>query len=94
MWHAARPDEIVVATHPEHRSNWLARNLVERTRLRCGRPVLHIVADGTNRLFVGVDDGRRDSSFELEVAPAEALDAFHHPFAYASLLGAEHRLAA
>jgi len=48
----------------------------------------------TNRLFVGVDDARRGSSFELEVAPAEALDAFHHPFAYAGPLRAEHRLAA
>ena len=35
-------DEIVVATHPEGRSNWLARGLVERLGERCDLPVLHV----------------------------------------------------
>jgi len=35
-------DEIVVATHPEGRSNWLARGLVERLCERCDLPVLHV----------------------------------------------------
>ena len=35
-------DEIVVATHPEGRSNWLARELVERLCERCNLPVLHV----------------------------------------------------
>ncbi len=43
--HLFDADRIVISTHPEARSNWLARNLVERARLRCGRPVLNIVAD-------------------------------------------------
>ena len=38
----------------------------------------------TNRVFVSVDDERGDESFELEVDPARALDAFRHPFAYAA----------
>ncbi len=38
-------DQIVIATHPERRSNWLARDIVERARTRFGRPVLHIVVD-------------------------------------------------
>jgi len=36
-------DEIVVATHPEEQSNWLARGLVDRLCERSGRPVLHVV---------------------------------------------------
>ncbi len=33
---------------------------------------------------VTVTDARLDESFELDVAGAEALAAFHHPFAYAA----------
>ncbi len=36
-------DEIIVATHPEQRSNWLARDLVLRTCYRFGLPVLHVI---------------------------------------------------
>ena len=35
-------DEIVVATHPAGRSNWLARGLVERLRETCELPILHV----------------------------------------------------
>jgi GABA permease len=38
-------DEIVIATHPEARSHWLAHDLVDRARLRFDVPVLHIVVD-------------------------------------------------
>jgi hypothetical protein len=38
-------DEIVVATHPEARSNWLAHGLVAKARLRFGLPVTHVVVD-------------------------------------------------
>jgi hypothetical protein len=40
------PDEIVVSTHPEQRSGWLRRNVVERVRKAAGdRPVEHVVVD-------------------------------------------------
>src|SRR4051812_33275672 len=42
-------DEIIVATHPEARSHWLARDLVGRARARFTQPVLHIVVDLTQR---------------------------------------------
>jgi hypothetical protein len=48
----------------------------------------------TNRLFVLVVDSRLDDSFELDVSAEEALDAFHHPFAYASFRGVGYRPAA
>ena len=38
-------DEIIIATHPEERSNWLAHDLVTRARLRFDPPILHIVVD-------------------------------------------------
>jgi hypothetical protein len=36
---------IVIATHPESRSNWLARDLVSRARARYALPVRHIVVE-------------------------------------------------
>ncbi len=38
-------DEIIIATHPEQRSHWLARDLIARARVRFDQPVLHIVVD-------------------------------------------------
>ena len=38
-------DEIVIATHPERRSEWLAGDLVARARVRFDAPVLHIIVD-------------------------------------------------
>ena len=38
-----RADEIVIATHPEGRSSWLAGDLVARARVRFDQPILHIV---------------------------------------------------
>jgi GABA permease len=38
-------DEIVIGTHPEERSNWLARDLVARACARHDVPVLHVVVD-------------------------------------------------
>ena len=38
----------------------------------------------TGRVKVTVADSRLDDSFELDIAGADALAAFHHPFAYAA----------
>jgi GABA permease len=38
-------NEIVIATHPEGQSNWLARNIVSRARSRYAVPVHHLVVD-------------------------------------------------
>lgn len=43
--HLYLADEIVIATHPEHRSNWLAKNLVERVAEHYDGPILHVVVD-------------------------------------------------
>jgi hypothetical protein len=48
-------DEIVVCTHPETRSGWLRKNLVEEIRKIAGaRPVEHIVSDVSGRTAANV----------------------------------------
>jgi hypothetical protein len=43
-------DEIIVSTHPETKSGWLRKNLVEEIRRVAGeRPIEHVVADVTAR---------------------------------------------
>jgi hypothetical protein len=48
----------------------------------------------TNRVFVSVLERQTEALFHFEVAPAEALDAFHHPFAYAEHVQFDNALAA
>jgi GABA permease len=38
-------DEMIIATHPEPRSNWLAHRLVDRARAAHDIPVTHVVVD-------------------------------------------------
>ena len=39
------PDEIIISTHPEGRSNWLERGIVDAARERFAVPVTHVVVD-------------------------------------------------
>ena len=48
----------------------------------------------TNRVFVSVLERRSEALFEFEVAPAQALEAFQHPYAYAQHVHLEDALAA
>ena len=53
-------DEIIIATHPEERSNWLAHDLVGRARERFAPPILHIVVDvARSDEYVALDDATR-----------------------------------
>ncbi len=36
----------------------------------------------TDRLYVVVNDAQRDSDFRVAVQAGDALEAFHHPYAY------------
>lgn len=40
-----RPDEVIISTHPQTRSGWLRKNLVERARKVANVPVEHVVVD-------------------------------------------------
>jgi hypothetical protein len=44
-------DELLIATHPEGRSNWLAHDLVERAAVRFGLPTAHIAVAGDRELL-------------------------------------------
>ena len=39
------PDEMIISTHPEGRSNWLERGVVSGARERFALPVTHVVVD-------------------------------------------------
>jgi hypothetical protein len=41
------PDEIIIATHPPGRSNWLERNVVDDARRRFAVPIVHVEVDTT-----------------------------------------------
>lgn len=43
--HQYHPDEVIISTHPESRSGWLRKNLVERAQKVAGVPVEHVVVD-------------------------------------------------
>jgi hypothetical protein len=38
-------DEIIISTHPETRSGWLRRDLIERVQEATGLPIQHVVVD-------------------------------------------------
>jgi hypothetical protein len=38
-------DEIIISTHPEGRSNWLERAIVEKARERFAVPITHVIVD-------------------------------------------------
>ena len=39
------PDEVIISTHPEGRSNWLERGVVTTARERFAVPITHVVVD-------------------------------------------------
>jgi hypothetical protein len=43
----------------------------------------------SNEVSIELTDERTETAFAFLVDPACALDAFHHPFAYASVLGVD-----
>jgi len=57
-------DEIIVSTHPEARSGWMRRDLIERIRDATGLPVEHLVVD--------LDAERGDLTHTLVIANATA----------------------
>ena len=40
-----KADEIIISTHPETRSGWLRKHLVDRVKTEIGLPVEHVVVD-------------------------------------------------
>src|SRR4051795_7276456 len=77
-------DEIIISTHPETRSGWLRRDLVQRVRQATRRPVEHVVVDhgdeaerGTATLVVANQTVEDDQL--LDMIKGRAADG-HHRF--------------
>jgi hypothetical protein len=54
------------------------------TRESDGLEIMLLWNEATGGVKIAVSDWKLDESFELHVAGADVLAAFHHPFAYAS----------
>jgi hypothetical protein len=59
-------------------------------RLSGSDEILLLWNPGCDHVEVSVRDVATGIGFYLEVAPGSALDAFHHPYAYAASLGRHH----
>ena len=59
-----------------------ARELAARSN--DGVQVLLLWHPADNAVTVSVEDARIGDRFQIAVAPDRALDAFHHPYAYAA----------
>jgi hypothetical protein len=59
-------------------------------RLSGGDEILLLWNPRDGHVEVSVRDVDTRVGFQLEVAPASALDAFNHPYAYAAVLGRSH----
>ena len=57
-----------------------------------GLEVSLLWSKSAGRVKVAVADLKRDEAFELDVPGADALAAFHHPFAFAAGRGFAHAL--
>jgi hypothetical protein len=53
-------DEIIISTHPETRSGWMRRDLIDRVRADTGLPVEHVIVD--------LDADRQEVTHTLVVA--------------------------
>ena len=78
--------------HDHARAGTAARRVLAE-RKNAGLQVTLLWAEDTNAISVLVRDDGTDDQFELSVEPADALDTFEHPYAYAAWRGVDHRLA-
>jgi hypothetical protein len=84
------------AAHANRRSTVASTEVTSRTyrelehRTNDGLEVLLFWHQVSNELTVRVLDQRTGDHFELEAEPDNALDVFHHPYAYAAFRGLPH----
>jgi hypothetical protein len=74
---------MINATPPEPQEPSILMRELDR-RKSDGIEVTLLWNARTKAVFVSVVEERSAASFQFEVPPADALDAFHHPYAYAA----------
>jgi hypothetical protein len=83
---AGRPQAVGNDDHPSpSRGKWMSAPTRELAQRRSGTDeVLLLWRPDSNRVELTVRDLATGVSFQLEVAPDNAIDAFYHPYAYAA----------
>ena len=69
------PDEMIISTHPEGRSHWLERGVVEHARERFAVPITHVVVDlrrAAQRGSLAADEVSRARPRASPASPARA----------------------
>jgi hypothetical protein len=69
---------------PGERLSALTRELAQRQS--AGIEVLLLWYPEADRVEVSVRDSRTGAEFQIDVPPADALEAYYHPYAYAAKL--------
>lgn len=85
------PDEVVIATHPHRRSNWLERRVVEAARERLTIPVTHVVADLDFEARSGGTIGRVEGPPTRFAERAPSTIRLHHEVGYDGALAIRTR---
>ena len=78
-----RPHEVIVASHPRERANWLERDVVAQARARYEVPITHVVVDA---------DGQESHTVPVEDEPRRRARE-RHPLVDIALLGVAIALA-
>lgn len=78
--------EVGVASHPPAGVRELAQRLSGTAEIQL------LWHPGVERVELAVRDPAAGTGFQMEVAPVDALDAFHHPYAYAASRESSYRI--
>jgi hypothetical protein len=74
-------EEVMPVSSPAQGRRQLAYRAMD------GLEVVLLWHEPSNGIMVAVSDARTGDYFELDVPPDEALEVFHHPYAYAAARG-------
>lgn len=88
-------ENLITVTEDDRRSSATGERLSALTRelaqrQSAGIEVLLLWHPEVDRVEVSVHDSRTGAEFQIDVPPADALEAYYHPYAYAARLETSH----